>query len=891
MELATRHDLTTLTASNPELRAALRGVNRLTAGGIIEHADSLGTNDRKDFLYRLLNCLEQLTQDYNEAAHALFDYASKERVVPGLLSDEFPNVHKASKSGQETIRRRQNAVLKLDTTWATQESDNDWAKKFVQNPMISDWLSKADGARALVTLMNNHSTWAEAARLINKALVIRLSRYQGSRGQSNTPRPIIADLTVAAKREVGEISPQDTMATYATYRLAVQEKTGLLMENTWESPRISEAGSARRSPSESPLPRPSRMRTRAQTIAQTPSRQIVIRSQPTSAGSPGERRAQILRESGDTRMAGTSPLSAGSQRERGSQPNSPAESMMSTASDYQPPSRESMARSITTMQQREPGCNCHPTVPARFYSHIAGHPPHNEAEELKTLAEYIAALNLNRRDNDVCYMHTKKVAGDVGLKTRSPTHQELIRRLREMHLHRGDLFAFKTSPVISTWWRKDRRPPVPSDELGPYRFFPTMPPRIQYLSATMVADIDRTLGFLPNDKQAWESRGTINFGKVFDWWGLVGDGNRRPIINGVKEEYDMYQWHQRERMGEPNRGWLRSMVYGVGQQLMRMDIGYYMLYARLRPDNAAWLVSYPYYAKYQRKGEQTAFRHIDLNVREMISGARGINQIQGTLSLDDEKNDDCTEIVPGMHKTGKLQHWMELLQQRGQPMTDGRVQNITKEVLSPQDLKTLKTQWEKVPCKALQVRVSMPHLPHGAIGPSQRVRRTMLPWFVGIAPNHEALEGKEGGKWSELSEAHRDMVAPPRTPSGLANKYAIIPYRFPASVRLQGLGPVSDALVGQRKWTDPEVIQEQQIIFGNPDGARLHLQKWRKNAYSVASKAWETIQRMEEQAFREKSYYNNGKDFRSRPAGDESSIVEQSPEDEEFGPLDGVLRE
>ncbi|PGG98242.1 hypothetical protein AJ80_09567, partial [Polytolypa hystricis UAMH7299] len=47
---------------------------------------------------------------------------------------------------------------------------------------------------------------------------------------------------------------------------------------------------------------------------------------------------------------------------------------------------------------------------------------------------------------------------------------------------------------------------------------------------------------------------------------------------------------------------------------------------------------------------------------------------------------------------------------------------------------------------------------------------------------------------THLSEAHRDLIAGPSSPSGLANRDDAIPYRFLAAVPVRSLGPVSDSL-------------------------------------------------------------------------------------------------
>jgi hypothetical protein len=118
----------------------------------------------------------------------------------------------------------------------------------------------------------------------------------------------------------------------------------------------------------------------------------------------------------------------------------------------------------------------------------------------------------------------------------------------------------------------------------------------------------------------------------------------------VLEEFDMYLAHLRMINQKPNYGWLRNMYYSLSQQVMRQDPLYFTIYCALRPDQNTNLVSYPYYAKYATKGDSTFFRHIDINIADLAENGRGANMIQGTVSLDNEMDDDCTVILPGMHR-------------------------------------------------------------------------------------------------------------------------------------------------------------------------------------------------------------------------------------------------
>jgi len=131
------------------------------------------------------------------------------------------------------------------------------------------------------------------------------------------------------------------------------------------------------------------------------------------------------------------------------------------------------------------------------------------------------------------------------------------------------------------------------------------------------------------------------------------------------------------------------------------------------PDTA---VLYPYYAKFAQAGDNTFFRHIDINIKDLAKSGRGANMIQGTVSLDDEQIDDCTMILPGMHKHFK--EWEEVLDARGLS-TASLVHRIKDSMFTAEDGKTFRTRWTPQPCKAGQVRVTVPHLPHGAYGPAK----------------------------------------------------------------------------------------------------------------------------------------------------------------------------
>ena len=62
-------------------------------------------------------------------------------------------------------------------------------------------------------------------------------------------------------------------------------------------------------------------------------------------------------------------------------------------------------------------------------------------------------------------------------------------------------------------------------------------------------------------------------------------------------------------------------------------------------------------------------------MQDMLKSDRGINQIQGSVSLDDEDESHCTEIIPKMHLRENFKPWIESLQNRTYT-EDGRTKKV-----------------------------------------------------------------------------------------------------------------------------------------------------------------------------------------------------------------------
>ena len=96
-----------------------------------------------------------------------------------------------------------------------------------------------------------------------------------------------------------------------------------------------------------------------------------------------------------------------------------------------------------------------------------------------------------------------------------------------------------------------------------------------------------------------------------------------------------------------------------------------------------------------------------------------------------------------------------------------------------------------------------------------------------------------GGTYQDLANAHRDLISGPASPSGKPNVYGDIPYKFPAAVQLQLPNePLSDALVGRRRWDSKEVQDYiKDFMDSSSDGVQRRMAIWRDKAVKAVQEA------------------------------------------------------
>ena len=336
----------------------------------------------------------------------------------------------------------------------------------------------------------------------------------------------------------------------------------------------------------------------------------------------------------------------------------------------------------------------------------------------------------------------------------------------------------------------------------------------------------------------------------------------------------MYDSHLRIINGKSNKGWLRNCLYSILQQVVRVDPEYYFNYVMLRPDHAHRLVSYPYYCKLAKPGDQTQFRHIDLNIADLVKG-RGKDQIQGTVSFTDEDINDCTEMLLGMHRFIGQWHARLVEKNKVKPkmITESHVSRIENDMFDDRDRRDFGIDWTPQPCPAGAVRISRSQLPHGALGPQRKVRITVMPWYVEEREDG-TLEIPESGTGAEIAEAHRELLPARNSPSGYPNHYGLVPFAFPAAVEFPSCSNIGDAIIRRKRWDfilvvndlkrmfHPDPAPRQKLIAGHREHVKRHL-----------GTMLATVKNAERMSFGTKSYWYR-KDQGLEAASDDDSNLD-----------------
>lgn len=560
---------------------------------------------------------------------------------------------------------------------------------------------------------------------------------------------------------------------------------------------------------------------------------------------------------GDDEDADESALSsrpATSSTEKGSVLSATQTTQVSTTA----PSRQAPRRPATPHPAPPRSCTCPENFTQAFSLRRQMQPASDAtAWSLMALAQTASLAK-------ICHQHQRSLCAAFGLRNnlKGSVLTDRLHTVRDFQ--GGDLLALRTRH--RSWFRQSHRPLVPQDELVIYRFPPRPSEPFQFNPETVM---NRFAG--PGAWQTWQEKGTLTLDRFF---AHLDSPKVRVRTEG---EFGMYRHHQWVPSGKRRMGWMRHMFYSGIQQIGRMDLGWYGLVVAARPDLQWRLITYPYVTKDTDPGESTGFLHLDLNVARFLEDGSGGSMLSSSIALDDETADGCTVVVPGFHH--HIRDWYACARTRDKRRV-GATTNCNA-IYRKED----EGRWgapAPQPCGAFGLRVTLPTLIHGSTPWSDRRRRSLFAWHTAIGDDHETLTDTGAMSWSQLAACHRDMRIPAREPSGGAPLHRVPDWVFPGGLVLDRVSPLAGALVGARRWTDPAVLQERDILLGPDDErARELTDRVRRMLIEAYIRQWDSLVMAESQAFVPDSYFSG-----NRRDGNGSEVEDEDGADDENGESD-----
>lgn len=226
--------------------------------------------------------------------------------------------------------------------------------------------------------------------------------------------------------------------------------------------------------------------------------------------------------------------------------------------------------------------------------------------------------------------------------------------------------------------------------------------------------------------------------------------------------------------------------------------------------------------------------------------------IQGSVSLDDENEGNCTEVLEGFHK--HVATYVNWRQENNIDRRNGYIEGWEDKRDYPKAIADqIGCKWKKYPCKAGTVRISNPLLPHGSTGPANSVRRTMLPWYVLVKEDGDSMEVPDMGSYRDLAAAHQALRAGPTSPSGHRNMFGGVPYAFPADIVPEFTSWISKAVHCQARYDSYPVIAEMDELLNRMSTDELleRIKKVRADNVAMVKRHWKLVQEAEQRAYKE----------------------------------------
>jgi hypothetical protein len=227
--------------------------------------------------------------------------------------------------------------------------------------------------------------------------------------------------------------------------------------------------------------------------------------------------------------------------------------------------------------------------------------------------------------------------------------------------------------------------------------------------------------------------------------------------------------------------------------------------------------------------------------------------VKSNIRLTNGNINKYTQVVPGFHK--HFENWLKTKKFDIEARSSGSSTTDMKGMYTAEDYKKFGKP-EPAPCPAWGIRLSLANIIHGSTKEGTELRRVISPWFTGINEDHQSLENPDCMNWEELSNCHRDLTGPTKESLGDKPRKGVAGIRFSGALPIRSSYSLPQALVGIKKWTDPDVIFERNILLGPDDKQALEMAKdMQQHLVDTYKRMYPLMEVKERSAFQDGSFF------------------------------------
>lgn len=373
--------------------------------------------------------------------------------------------------------------------------------------------------------------------------------------------------------------------------------------------------------------------------------------------------------------------------------------------------------------------------------------------------------------------------------------------------------------------------------------------------------------------------GYCSLDDTFDYLFAKPGTTSTKLHKRVLKELEMWKHHCGERAYDANVNYLEYCWNSLAQQAIRQDIALWLYYCALRTDKRTAFICYPACGSALTHLSRSAGEaRLDVDMQNVASSR---HRLLVLVSATNDRAGRALAVIPGVHD--KTETWWNGMRRSGL-CQDGIIAEIRPEMLEASDKTALgidRDPWKEFPRNAGDAVIMHDTTPQKeTIGtPGERI--TFDPCYVGVNDSGN-LEDLRFGTWEEVATMYATQAPPRESPRLVDTRNVTFPNRFPAQATVIAENPISQALIGKRRWTDPLVVQERQrLLHGSRDVIIAAIKAHKKDMMGKLDEAYVALKQEERSAYRTRAFF--AKPRLPPRANPEYDPREASPQDPVIG--------